>query len=164
MRKVGIPDGLIRYGSLNIFSGGSTRILRPRVALYASILIVLMSGLTYKIAMRTPLEIDVVRNRSSLYQKTADGKIVNIYTIKALNMDREDRSFLIKIDGIPAKLVIGSNPIQVKGGEVYQATVSLISEEKAANKKVNHFAFVIEDVDNPKINARRESTFLAPVM
>lgn len=164
MKKVGKPEGLIRYGSLNIFSGGTTHILRPRLAFYASILIVLMGGLTYKIATRTPLEIDVVRNRSSLYQKTADGKIVNIYTVKALNMNQIPHRYLIKVDGIPAKLVMGSNPIHVKAGEVYQATVSLVTDEKVTNKKVNHIAFLIEDVDNPKISARRESTFLAPVM
>lgn len=164
MRKVGMPEGLIKYGSLNIFSGGTTHVMRPRVALYAYILIVLMAGLTYKIVMRTPLGIDVVRSRSALYQKTADGKIVNIYTIKALNMNQRDRRYLIRVDGLPVKLVMGSNPIHVKAGEVYQTTVSLVTDEKVANKKINHIAFTIEDVDNPKINARRESTFLAPVM
>lgn len=164
MRKTGRPEGLIRYGSLNIFSGGITHILRPRVALYASILVVLMAGLTYKIATRTPLEIDVVRNRSALYQKTADGKIVNIYTIKALNMNQIAHRYFIKVDGLPAKLVMGSNPIHVKAGEVYQTTVSLATDEKAINKKVNRIVFVIEDVDNSRISARRDSTFLAPVM
>lgn len=164
MKKVGKPEGLIRYGSLNIFSGDTTHILRPRVGLYASILIVLMGGLTYKIATRTPLEIDVVRNRSALYQKTADSKIVNIYTVKALNMNQADHRYLIKVDGIPAKLVMGSNPIHVKAGEVYQTTVSLVTDGKVTNKKVSHIAFTIEDVDNPKISARRESTFLAPAL
>ena len=60
MKKIGKPEGLIRYGSLNIFSGGATHILRPRVVLYATILIVLISGLFYKVATRAPLEIDVV--------------------------------------------------------------------------------------------------------
>ena len=163
MKKIGKPEGLIRYGSLNIFSGGTTHILRPRVVLYASILVVLISGLFYKVATRTPLEIDVVRNRSSLYQRTSDGKILNIYTLKALNMDQRDHRFMIKVEGMQAKLVVGSNPIQVKGGEVYQTTVSLSIDEKTATKRVNHFSFVIEDIDNPKIKARRESTFIAPV-
>lgn len=164
MKKIGKPQGLIRYGSMNIFSGGTTHILRPRVVLYAVILVVLISGLFYKVATRIPLEIDVVRNRTSLYQKTSDGKILNIYTIKALNMDQRDHRFMIKVEGMQAKLVIGANPIQVKGGEVYQTTVSLAIDEKAATKKISHFAFVIEDVDNPRDKARRESTFLAPVI
>lgn len=130
MKKIGKPEGLIRYGSLNIFSGGATHILRPRVVLYATILIVLISGLFYKVATRTPLEIDVVRNRSSLYQRTSDGKILNIYTLKALNMDQKDHRFMIKVQGMQAKLVVGSNPIQVKGGDVYQTTVSLSIDEK----------------------------------
>lgn len=164
MKKIAKPQGLIRYGSLNIFSGGSTHILRPRVVLYAFILVLLISGLFYKVATRIPLEIDVVRNRSSLYQRTPDGQILNIYTLKAINMDQRDHLFMIRVEGMQAKLVVGSNPIQVKGGEVYQTTVSLSIDEKAANKKVSRFAFVIEDVDNPKIQAKRESTFLAPVI
>jgi len=139
MKKVGKQEGLIRYGSLNIFNGGSTHVLRPRVVLYASILAVLMAGLLYKVTMRAPLEIDVIRNRHALYQKTADGKILNIYTIKALNMDNKDHSFMVKVDGISAKLMIGNNPIQVKRGEVYQTTVSLTIDEKAATKKVRTY-------------------------
>lgn len=164
MKKVGKPGGLVRYGSLNLFNSGDTHVFRPRVVLYAIILLALSFGLAYKIATRTPLEIDVVRDRTSLYQKTTSGKILNIYTIKALNMDQSDHRFMIKVEGIDAKLVIGSNPIFVKGGEVYQTTVSLAIDEKATTNKVSSFVFVIEDVDNPKIKARRDSTFLAPLM
>lgn len=163
MKKIGKPEGLIRYGSLNIFAGGTTHLIRGRVILYAAILILLTAGLFYKIATRTPLEIDVIRDRSSLYQRSSEGKIINIYTIKALNMDRREHRFLISVDGLQATLYAGNNPIQVKGGDVYRTTVSLAMDEKSAIKRVSRFNFVIEDLDNPKIKARRESTFLAPV-
>ena len=47
--------------------------------------------------------------------------------------------------------------------ETFQEELNWTIDEKTATKRVNHFSFVIEDIDNPKIKARRESTFIAPV-
>lgn len=162
MGRVGRPEGLIRYGSLDSFAGGGIRILRPRVAVYAAIIALLISSFTYKLSTRMPLDIDVLRNRSSLFDKTTDGRVINVYTIKAMNMDNQDHQYILKVEGIPAQLVVGNNPISVKGGEIYQTSLYLIAGDRTLSKRVNHLTFVIEDKDNPKVSARRESTFLIP--
>ncbi len=163
MRKVERPEGLIRYGSLNSFAGKATQILRARLAIYAVILISILTGLTYGIATRVPLDIDVLRSRNFLYTKTPDGRIINVYTVKILNMDNIDHRYFIKTEGIHANILTGDNPVSVKKGEVYQTTLSLIVQDKIPNKKVTHFTFIVEDIDNKAMSAKRESTFLLPV-
>lgn len=162
MRKVGRPEGLIRYCSLKSIAGGETRVLRPRVVLYIASLTLLFGVMAYKLSERSPLYLEVIRDRSALFQKTGEGKVTNLYTIKAMNMDRIDHRYFVKTDGVAAGMIIGANPIKVKSGEVYQTSLALVWEAGPPENRVNHFDFVIEDADDPKVSARRESTFLVP--
>ncbi|MBI1911962.1 MAG: cytochrome c oxidase accessory protein CcoG [Deltaproteobacteria bacterium] len=162
MDKLGLARGLIRYGSLRSIAGGATKVLRPRMFVYAVSLVLLVSTFTYKLSVRKPLDLDVLRERSSLYQRTEDGRISNMYTIKAMNMDRVDHKYMIKTEGLNASMRMGANPITVKSGEVYKTYLALVIENGITDKKVTHFDFVIEDVDNPRMVARRGSTFLTP--
>ncbi|MBI5903371.1 MAG: cytochrome c oxidase accessory protein CcoG [Deltaproteobacteria bacterium] len=162
MRKVGRPEGLIRYGSLRSLGGARASVLRPRVVVYAAILTALFSTFAYKLATRIPLDVEVLRDRASLYQKTADGRITNLYVIKAMNMDRKDHRYVIKTKGIDADIITGANPISVRSGEVYQASLALITRDGRLEGSVNRFDFILEDMDNPRSVARRQSTFLVP--
>lgn len=163
MRKVGSPEGLIRYGSLRSIAGGSSRVLRPRVIAYAISITLLLVTMGYKLNARVPLDIEVLRDRASLYTASADGSISNIYTIKAMNMDTRDHRYMISASGIPeAEIVVGNNPIAVKSGEVYQTPLVLTVKGGKMGERVSRFDFVIEDVDNPQVTAKRQSTFLVP--
>jgi cytochrome c oxidase accessory protein FixG len=163
MRKVGTPEGLIRYGSLKSITGGETRVLRPRVIVYAVSITMLLGTLVYKLNTRVPLDIEVLRDRASLYTVSADGSISNMYTIKAMNMDNRDHRYLIRTTGIPdAVVAVGKNPVAVRSGEVYQTSLALIVKGAHMNSRVSRFDFVIEDVDNAKVTAKRQSTFLVP--
>lgn len=163
MRKTGRPEGLIRYGSLRSIGGGRTRVLRPRVVIYAISITLLFATLAYKLHGRVPIDLEVLRDRASLYQASAGGTISNIYTIKAMNMDSRDHRYLIRTVGMPeAEMVVGRNPITVKSGEVYQTTLSLTVKGRNMPGKVNGFEFVIEDVEDPRVRATRDSTFLVP--
>lgn len=163
MRKTGRPEGLIRYGSLRSIGGGRTRVFRPRVVIYAVCIMLLFATMAYKLNGRVPIDLEVLRNRTSLYTASADGSISNMYTIKAMNMDSRDHRYMITTSGIPeAEMVVGRNPITVKSGEVYQTSLALTVKGRNMASKVNGFDFVIEDVDNPEVKAKRQSTFLVP--
>jgi cytochrome c oxidase accessory protein FixG len=163
MRKVGTPEGLIRYGSLKSITGGATRVLRPRVIVYAVTITMLFTTLAYKLNTRVPLDIEVLRDRAALYTVSADGSVSNMYTIKAMNMDNRDHRYMIRAAGIPdAVVAVGKNPVTVRSGEVYQTSLALIVKASQMNSRVSRFDFVIEDVDNAAVTAKRQSTFLVP--
>ena len=163
MRKVGTPEGLIRYGSLKSLNGGKTSVLRPRVIVYGVTITMLLATLVYKLNARVPLDIEVLRDRAALYTVSADGSVSNIYTIKAMNMDNRDHRYMIRTAGIPdAVVAVGKNPVEVRSGEVYQTSVALIVKAAYMSSRVNRFDFVIEDVDDANVMAKRQSTFLVP--
>jgi len=100
MDKMGYPQGLIRYSTENAMEGKKVAILRPRVILYSVLLLSLVVGLLYSIAVRVPLKMDILRDRQSLFSETKRGEIQNDYTIKILNMDENRHEFSLDIRGL----------------------------------------------------------------
>ena len=79
------PKGLIRYITENALEGVKTQLLRPRVIVYAVVLILLTSAVFWGIAMRDLVSLDVIRDRNTLYCEAVEGLIENVYTLKVIN-------------------------------------------------------------------------------
>ena len=77
MDKVGYPRGLVRYATQNSIEGKRVRLLRPRIVVYAALLLALMLSFAWAVTHRIPLLVDVLRDRNALYRETADGQIEN---------------------------------------------------------------------------------------
>ncbi|MEZ5672986.1 MAG: FixG Ig-like domain-containing protein [Thiotrichaceae bacterium] len=81
-------------------------IIRPRMLLYGIILLSLFVGLMYAISQRTLLDISIIQDRNALY-KLQEGLIENVYTIKIMNLDNVEHTYLLSMDGITgAKLLL----------------------------------------------------------
>ncbi|MEZ5966966.1 MAG: cytochrome c oxidase accessory protein CcoG [Planctomycetota bacterium] len=84
MDKLGQPRGLVRYDSLRGFEQGQRRFWRPRVLLYAVLLLIGIAVFAVAITKRTAFEANVVRVQGSAY--TLDGETVtNAFVIHLVN-------------------------------------------------------------------------------
>ncbi|HEX7649387.1 MAG TPA: cytochrome c oxidase accessory protein CcoG, partial [Noviherbaspirillum sp.] len=88
MDKVGSPRGLIRYSTENAMQNHFTpqqikkRAMRPRVLIYFGILLVLVTVFVGTLATRTPLKVDVIRDRGAMGREVEDGMIENVYRLQ----------------------------------------------------------------------------------
>ncbi|MDX9857572.1 MAG: cytochrome c oxidase accessory protein CcoG [candidate division Zixibacteria bacterium] len=89
MRKVGLPEGLIRYSSEAAITHGRRFRITGRVALYTVVFVLLSSLLTYLLVTRSSVETTVLRTPGSMYTETEDGRIRNLYTVKIINKSFE---------------------------------------------------------------------------
>lgn len=87
MDKMGYPRNLIRYTTENALNGKQTRVLRPRILIYASLLLLIIGGSLWSMTHRTPLRADLIRDRNALYRELPGGLIENVYTLHVTNMD-----------------------------------------------------------------------------
>ncbi len=87
MDRMGYPRGLIRYTTENALQGKPTRVLRPRIVIYAALLLLIIGGSLWSMTHRTPLRADLIRDRNALYRELPGGMIENVYTLKVTNMD-----------------------------------------------------------------------------
>ena len=101
MEKVERPRGLIRYSK--------GRILRPRVIVYSLVLLMITAGAAISLYLRTPLKVDVIRDRAALAREVEGGLIENVYRLQIMNTVEEARAFEIRADGLPGILVWGES-------------------------------------------------------
>ena len=164
MDKMAYPRGLIRYTTENIHQGKGKHVIRPRVIVYAAILAILMGALATSIFQRVPVDLDVIRDRSSLYRETNEGLIENVYTLKILNMHSESHEFKITAEGIEGLQLISDEPqIFVDAGAVRQIIVRARADEANLDGRSTAFSFRLQAVEVNHLSAERDARFLGPI-
>lgn len=163
MDNMGYDKGLIRYTTQHELEGKKTRVFRPRIFVYGAVLLTMFAGLTYSIATRVPLDLDIIRDRNQLYRETEDGLIENIYTLKVLNMDGRQHQYQLRSDGINGlELIIEQPQIIVESGAVEDITVRLRAEESDLESRSNKVMFYLEASEDDTLQVIKEARFLGP--
>ena len=164
MDKLNKPRGLVRYTTENELNGKSTHFMRPRLVGYAVMLTIMITAFTYAILTRTPFELDIERDRSSLYQLTVNDTIQNAYTLKMMNMSQKPQTFELYVDGQDGLTMDVTNVYDLKVNEMKEISLNLELDPevtKLASSKAN-IEFVVVNTDTGEEVAREESRFIAP--
>ncbi len=163
MEKMGYPKGLIRYTTEHEMQGGTTKILRLRTFIYAAVLVALVGGLLYSIASRVPLELDVIRDRNTLYRENGEGLLENVYVLKIVNMDTRSHEFRVDVKGLKGIEIVGGSPVfPVDSGQVLNKIINAQVDPANVPAESNNIEFHIEAVDDPKLQDEQKSRFLGP--
>jgi cytochrome c oxidase accessory protein FixG len=163
MDKMGYEPGLIRYTTEHILKGKHTNVMRPRMVVYALILIGITAGAFYSIVTRMPIGMDVIRDRNSLYRETNEGLIENVYIIKLLNMDKQDHSYTLTAEGIP-ELILKKDAaeIVVKSGEVVELPVRVQVDAYNLKQRSNKIKFTLNAIGHDELVVVEDARFLGP--
>jgi cytochrome c oxidase accessory protein FixG len=126
MDKMGYEPGLIRYTTQNALEGKPARLLRPRVFIYGGLLVTITAALFWSILARTPIGLDVIRDRNQLFRESDDGRIENVYMLKIINMDNVAHEFRLSAAGIEGlELALDAERVRAAAGEVVDLPVRL---------------------------------------
>ncbi len=162
MDKMGSPRGLIRYTTEHALHHEPTRLLRPRVLIYGALLSVLIMGFVTAIVLRSPVSLDVIRDRNTLYRLTDDGNVDNVYTLRILNKTEREQTFRIEARGAsPLTLVPGEREYRVASGTVYSLPLRV---RRAAYDPVGPetITLTVRSVEDPEVSSTTDARFLAP--
>lgn len=85
MLKINRPSGLIRHLSANSIERGAQRFFTGRVIGYSVVLVLLMVTLGFTLATRSDVETNVFKVPGTLFQRTEDGYLTNLYTFEFVN-------------------------------------------------------------------------------
>jgi len=162
MDKMGSPRGLVRYTTQHALDGEKTLITRPRIVVYATLLGLLIAGFIVALSLRTPLGLDVIRDRNTLYRTLDDGRVENVYTVKILNKTERARRFRISVTG-PGRLVIDPDPAEftVGSGDVFPAAVRVRRDayDPLGSETIR---FAVVALDHPTTRVTTTARFIAP--
>lgn len=100
MEHIDKPKGLIRYVSANSLNGFTSKLLKPRIALYSVLLILIFSLLIINVSKRQDLLVTMLRGKDVPYQVVQEGsdkKIINHFKLHLKNQTFEDSIIQLKI-------------------------------------------------------------------
>jgi cytochrome c oxidase accessory protein FixG len=166
MDKMGYARGLIRYSTENAVKRGLgmrgvlQRVVRPRVVIYAALLIVIACALLAALAVRSPLKVDVIRDRGAMLRETRDGRIENVYRLQIMNTSESERRYAIKASGLAGLEVTSQAVMVIPAATSHMVVVTLRVDPGLLKPGSHNILFHVEDLETPFIRADEKSKFL----
>lgn len=140
MEKSGMPKGLIKYTTEKQMNGEPSRILRPRILIYAGILAALVVGFVLAFAMRSPIALNVLHDRNTFYRMVDKDTIENVYTIKIMNKGRVTDAYQLSATGLPDLEVVtdvDASSLQAAPGALISVPIKIRASKASANKRLH---------------------------
>lgn len=170
MTRVGSPTGLIRMASERELadpalppSSARARVSRgPRALTYLVALVVFSVLGASMLANRTPLIVDVLRDRSALLREGTDGSIENAYTLKLMNLLERPRVFRVALEGAAGLRIVGHDTFEVDGGSVLPVPITVAGSAASGLNGRQEIRFRITALDDPAIAVAEATSFLMP--
>lgn len=128
MDRIGLPRGLIRYTSENALNRKTTRILRPRTAIYAVLLVGVLAGMTFLLTGRGSYDINVGRSIGDPYTLLPDGTVANRLRFRVRNQTGASSGFEIHATAPDSASlrVVGATPIELEPAEMKRVEVWVV--------------------------------------
>ncbi len=168
MDKVGYPRGLIRFATQNGIANGwgraqmIRRALRPRVLVYSGILLAVSLAVLGSLWLRTPLKVDVIRDRGALAREVGQGRIENVYRLQIMNATETAQIYEVKVDGLPGIALATDARVQVAPAEVRAVAARVQVPPGAAASGPHPIHFEVRAEHDERVQVREKSTFLIP--
>jgi cytochrome c oxidase accessory protein FixG len=161
MEKVGSPPGLVRYSTQAEIDGVPNRLFRPRVVIYAALLTVATSGFVYAVTHRMPFDLDVLRDRNTLYRELDDGTIENVFSVRIINKDQHAHEFRLIAANLANAVVDSDLPTQFVNAEDVKTVVVRVRIPPAQEHGGRDFTLVAQALDRPQLRVVSRARFFA---
>ena len=166
MDKMGYPRGLVRYTTQNAMSQGwSTtamlkRFFRPRVVVYTSILWTLILVLGFSLMLRTPMRVDVVKDRG-MPRITQNGGIENVYRLQIMNATEEQQELHVQVRGLEGLAIESDDDFEV-GPALSRWVAVRVSVPYGSLKEGSHKIWFDIENEEETMRVSEASVFLVP--
>jgi cytochrome c oxidase accessory protein FixG len=168
MDKVGLPRGLIRYTTENALEKHLSaaevvrHIFRPRILLYTVILLGITIATAWSLAVRVPLKVDVIRDRSVLAREAENGRIENVFNLKLMNTTEEPKRYALAVDGLDGIEIVGESLVEVGSAQNREVTIVVRAPAESGKSGANPIHFDIRALNHDSIAVREKASFLLP--
>lgn len=168
MDKIERPRGLIRYSTDRGMLEHSTptdirsHILRPRVRIYGTILILIIVGMLGSLYLRTPLKLDVIRDRGAMGREVEDGQIENVYRLQVMNTTEEAHTYRITVSGMDSLTQATADVVSLGPTETLAHAIRLRAAHGAGQKGSNKIRITLQAEDDPSLRVSEPAVFFVP--
>ena len=167
MDKVGYPRGLIRFATQSGMRQRWTnhqmlrRVFRPRVLGYGAVLLTLAVAMMVSLVTRTPLKVDVVRDRTAIARIVPGGKLENVYQLQIMNATETPQHYRISAQGLEGLTLAPDSTVQVPATGARWVSVQLQIPYGSAAPGSHPIHFTVQALEHPA-QVQEQATFLVP--
>ena len=167
MEKMGYEKGLVRYTTQFAMANKLDmrailhRVLRMRTLVYIGILFSIIFAAGLSLAMRTPLKVDVIRDRG-MPREVDNGAIENVYRLQVMNTDERPHRYVIEVGGAEGIVVASDTRIDMPAATTKAVPVRVQVQPKALEVGSNSIRFVVRDVEDSGVSVTEKAVFLVP--
>ena len=168
MDKMHYPRGLIRYSTPNGLAQGWgvrqmwRRVLRARVLIYASVLLLVTTAVLGSLFLRSPFKVDVVRDRGALARTAGAGFVENVFRLQIMNASETVTRYKLSAQGLPGLLLVSPDVVEVDAASARWVAVRLQLPPGAAEPGSHPVHFHIQAQDAELRELVEKSVFLVP--
>ncbi len=168
MDKVGYPRGLVKYSTQNGMANGWSRYemirhaFRPRVLVYSAILGAITLAMLVSLYLRTPLKVDVIRDRGSLARIVEQGRIENVFRLNIMNATEEGQRYRIDVAGMNGIEVASDAEVDVLPTEVRYAVLRVQLPPNVAASGSHPIKFTIRSTGEEVAEVVEKAVFIVP--
>ncbi|WOH36562.1 cytochrome c oxidase accessory protein CcoG [Thalassotalea fonticola] len=161
MEKMKYEKGLIRYTTETVLKGKTVHILRPKLFMYAIVLVLMVGFFVNDIVSRVPLQLDIIRDRNALARENIDGFIENVYTLKVLNKSQQQASYKIDVEGLAGYEWQGDRVVTVDAAQMHTIAISIAVDPYDLKEYMTDISFVIHQTKpaNNDVIIKQSSVF-----
>ncbi|WP_298444626.1 cytochrome c oxidase accessory protein CcoG [uncultured Ferrimonas sp.] len=145
MTKMNYSKGLISYTTERNLNGGSSNVARPKLIGYGAAFGAILVAFFYMLVSLSPLQLDVLRDRNSLYRHNSAGQLENVYTLKLINKSEQQQVFDLSLANLEGHQWIGPQQVQMQGGEVVSLPISIAIEPGELKRAVVTVTFTLKN-------------------
>lgn len=157
MIKVDRPTGLIRYASQNMIENKEPFEFTTRMKAYSVVLTLLIGVLFTSLAMRSDMEVTILRAPGFLYQEVDENTVSNLYNFQIINKTNEDLPIELKVkDEVGTIRLIGNQDLKLNKQDIAKGTFFINIDKKKLHGRKNDVYIEIwsngEKIDGMKTN------------
>lgn len=160
MFKTNRPERLIGFKSEEEITTGKPFKVHRRIYAYSTILIVMISVLTFLLIRRTDVETTLLRAGGTLYQLREDGTVSNLYNAEIINKTNHSINVVIKAADPAAKIQFIQKVNTLAKGSTTKLTFFIVRPQKGILKYKSDI--ILNVFSGQEVIEEIETTFIAP--
>ena len=136
--------------------------MRPPVLIYTGVLVSICIAVAVSLYLRTPLKVDVIRDRGSIARMVEQGRIENVFRLQAMNATEVVQTLEVSVQGLPGLEIASERQVVVQPTEVRSLVLRLQIPPGSIASGSHPIKFQIRSLNDAGIDIKEDSVFLVP--
>ena len=140
-------------------------ILRPRVLIYTAMLVVIVSAVFGSLILRTPLKVDIMRDRGAMAREVEGTYIENTFQFQFINADERTHTYKVTATGVPGLRMVSVDTFEVPKTSTKLFVVRMqspIADLEALEKGSHKIQIRIDSLTAPGVGVDEKAIFFIP--